>query len=284
MNKLPINLKALNKHVKELTKKIKPITTKSKYTIKEILEADPKKLDEIARWFDTLSPTQKAKFDYIKTEYDNFITKDKKEYHGYVLAKELNINVCPYCNRNYTFTVIDKKEISRPEFDHFYSKNKYPILALSFYNLIPSCHICNSTLKGKEEFTINSHIHPYIDSFDKKAKFSFKPLSSDFLYNHKSIKVALFTTDKKALNSKTVFKLNEFYKHHHDTVTELIQKAQIYNDSYIDELYQNYEGVLFRNREDILRLITGGYIEDKDINKRPLSKLIKDISEELGLI
>ncbi|WP_323658038.1 hypothetical protein [Aliarcobacter butzleri] len=41
---------------------------------------------------------------------------------------------------------------------------------------------------------------------------------------------------------------------------------------------------LFKNREDLLRLITGGYIDDTDINKRPLSKLIKDISEELELI
>ena len=41
---------------------------------------------------------------------------------------------------------------------------------------------------------------------------------------------------------------------------------------------------LFKNREDLLRLISGGYINDEDINKRPLSKLIKDISEELGLI
>ncbi|MDK2051272.1 hypothetical protein ACOTWK_10105 [Aliarcobacter butzleri] len=41
---------------------------------------------------------------------------------------------------------------------------------------------------------------------------------------------------------------------------------------------------MFKNREDVLRHITGGYIDDMDINKRPLSKLIKDISEELDLI
>ena len=57
----------------------------------------------------------------------------------------------------------------------------------------------------------------------------------------------------------------------------------IYNDSYIDELANNYSG-LFKNREDLLRLITCGYVSDEDLNKRPLSKLIKDISEELGLI
>ena len=65
---------------------------------------------------------------------------------------------------------------------------------------------------------------------------------------------------------------------------ELIQKREIYPDSYIDDLFHQYEGTLFKNREDLLRIITGGYIDDIDINKRPLSKLIKDISEELDLI
>ncbi len=283
MIQLSINPKILELHVKELTKKIKPLPTISKYSINEILGAIPKKLHEISQWFDTLSENDKKQFDYIKNEYNNFITKDKKEYHGYILSKALNINVCPYCNRNYTFTVISNKEISRPEFDHFYSKDKYPILALSFYNLIPSCNICNSTLKGSKKITINSHIHPYFESFHKKAKFHFKPLSISFLHNHKSIELELKTTDSKAKKSIELFKLNKFYEEHKDIVVELIQKSVIYNDSYIDELSAKYEGILFKNREDLLRLITSGYINDEDINKRPLSKLIKDISEELGL-
>ena len=58
----------------------------------------------------------------------------------------------------------------------------------------------------------------------------------------------------------------------------------MYNDSYLDALMTQYEGTLFKNKEVLLRLITCGYISDDEINKRPLSKLIKDISEELGLI
>lgn len=46
---------------------------------------------------------------------------------------------------------------------------------------------------GTKPFSIDSHLHPYIDSFDKVA-------------NHK------------------------------DIVLELIQKAQIYNKTYIEEL------------------------------------------------
>lgn len=80
-----------------------------------------------------------------------------------------------------------------------------------------------------------------------------------------------------------MFNIKNLYEEHKDVVSELFQKAEIYNDSYIDELMQKYEGTLFKNREDLLRLVTCGYVSDEDLHKRPLSKLIKDISEELKL-
>ncbi|WP_294880006.1 hypothetical protein, partial [Sulfurimonas sp. RIFOXYB12_FULL_35_9] len=85
-------------------------------------------------------------------------------------------------------------------------------------------------------------------------------------------------------NNLNVFELKDLYDNHKDIILELIQKAEIYNESYIDELMQKYEGTLFKNREDLLRLVTCGYVSDEDLHKRPLSKLIKDISEELNLI
>jgi len=45
-----------------------------------------------------------------------------------------------------------------------------------------------------------------------------------------------------------------------------------------------YEGTLFKNREDLQRLISGGYVSDEEIGKRPLSKLVRDVSEELGVV
>ena len=217
--------------------------------------------------------------------YTKFSSKGTTTYNAYDLAQKLKINVCPYCNRNYTFTIKDKNSKStRPDFDHFYDKGTHPILALSFYNLIPSCILCNSRLKSTAKFSINSHLHPYKDSFNDYAKFRLKIINSKFFYDEKGFDLKLETSDVKAEKIKEAFALETLYQEHKDIALELIQKAQIYNESYIDELYQKYEGTLFKNREDLFRLISGGYIEDKDINKRPLSKLIKDISEELDLI
>ena len=217
--------------------------------------------------------------------YSKFSAKGTTTYNAYDLAQKLKVNVCSYCNRNYTFTIRNKSSKStRPDFDHFYDKGTHPILALSFYNLIPSCILCNSRLKSTAKFSINTHLHPYKDSFNDYAKFRLKIIDSRFFFFFIGFELELKTTDTKAEKIKEDFALEVLYQEHKDIVLELIQKREIYPDSYIDDLFHQYEGTLFKNREDVLRHITGGYIEDKDINKRPLSKLIKDISEELDLI
>ena len=268
-------------HYKQLKGKLKEFPTDCKYSLEEVITAKPEKLDEIAEW-------GKDKFDEYKfmiTKYDNFITKEKKEYKAYDLAKKLNVNVCPYCNINSTYTVIneDDKKITRPEFDHFYDKATHPILALSFYNIIPSCHTCNSTIKGSEEFSMKSHLNPYADSFDEVTKFNLRIKNSKFYHSVDGFEVKLETEDKRAENNIKCFELDTLYENHKDIILELIQKEAIYNESYLDELLTQYEGTLFKNREDLQRLISGGYVSDDEIGKRPLSKLIKDISEELKL-
>ena len=117
--------------------------------------------------------------------YSKFSSKGTTTYNAYDLAQKLKVNVCPYCNRNYTFTIKDKNSKStRPDFDHFYDKGNNPILALSFYNLIPSCILCNSRLKSTAKFSINSHLHPYKDSFNNYAKFKLEILNSKFFYEN----------------------------------------------------------------------------------------------------
>jgi hypothetical protein len=222
--------------------------------------------------------------------FDNLI--DKPE-----LADKINLNCCPYCNREWIFKIIDTDEKNTKRtlssLDHFYDKGRYPYLALSYFNLIPSCNICNSKFKGTKDFHKEKHLNPYEDSFNEKAKFShfFENVTEETknksLLSKERISLKVESVDKndsKTENTIKTFRLNPLYDNHKDIVLELIQKREIYPDSYIDDLFHQYEGSLFKNREDVLRHITGGYIEDKDIDKRPLSKLIKDISEELDLI
>ncbi|MDZ7818511.1 MAG: HNH endonuclease [Aliarcobacter sp.] len=211
-----------------------------------------------------------------------------KDYNAYELIKSLNINICPYCNRNGIHNLKKSKRTS--ELDHFHPQSKYPFLAISFYNLIPSCKVCNKIKLDKDN---KKYINPYDDRFDfnKNMKFTLKIKDSTFLFSENGFELKYrFAKNvspdekKRIVNNRKDFELKDLYSNHKDIVLELIQKREIYPDSYIDDLFHQYEGTLFKNREDVLRHITGGYIDDKDINKRPLSKLIKDISEELDLI
>jgi hypothetical protein len=76
----------------------------------------------------------------------------------------LGINTCLYCNRNHIHYDYGKK--IGTTLDHFYDKATYLYLALSFYNLIPSCYSCNTQLKGSKLFTIETHLHPYEKGFE----------------------------------------------------------------------------------------------------------------------
>ncbi len=214
---------------------------------------------------------------------------------GVELIQDLNMNVCPFCNREYIFKFEDTKQNKSrilASLDHFYDKDTYPFLSVSFYNLIPSCTICNSKFKHTKNFYINQHLHPYEDDFNKKAKFThFFNIVNDenkhySIFSKQRISLDLMpidSTDIKTKNTIETFRLKELYNEHKDIILELLQKAEIYNDTYIDELMNQYEGTLFKNREDLLRLITCGYVNDEDLHKRPLSKLIKDISKELNI-
>lgn len=240
--------------------------------LKKVLIGLPTELDSIKSKFCKNEKIRKI-FDY-----DNWLSNDK--YNAYDLAKKLDIPTCPYCNRMYTKTVMGKagEKIIRPEFDHWFSKNQYPLLALSFYNLIPSCHICNSNIKGKTEFKLDSHFHPYNLVSNLKATFS---------YNHKSYddyKIKINTEDDFSRDSVKAFQLENIYQAHEDEVKDLIKMRQAYSDKYIDILNNSLEKKIHLSKEEVYRLAFGVHYEEDKFDRRPLSKLKKDILTELGII
>lgn len=182
--------------------------------------------------------------------YDNFC-KSKKIWNAYELCKKLKVNVCPYCNREYTFTIGNTKEKKvRPEIDHFFPKSEYPYLSCSLYNMIPSCHICNH---GKREFG-EGILHPYSNGFDKDIIFGAKfhsviPDKSNLLdasntqifFKTKGCK--LFDSSQnicfnclKARKSIKTFHLEEIYNEHKIELQDLFTRYRNYSKPKIDEI------------------------------------------------
>jgi len=243
--------------------------------MERIVLATPKDFTTIVTEFTNKFKVQGAESsDDFKTYMENQYNMMRGE-HGYWLLNELNVKVCPYCNRQYTFTIKDKKV--SPELDHFYPKSKYPFLALSFYNLIPACSVCNHT-KLEEEIDQN----PYLVGFNDNSKFRMRTKDG----NDNSLDWALekeieiyFTNTNRNID---VFSLKEIYNEHIDFVKEIIDKAQAYNHSYYNSLIDSYKG-LGKQEEDIDRFVWGNYLEKAEHEKRPLSKLTKDILQQLNL-
>ena len=212
--------------------------------------------------------------------YRDFTTKNEK-YNAYHLAEKLDIPTCPYCNRMYTKTVTGEagEKVIRPEFDHWFPKSQYPLLALSFYNLIPSCHICNSNLKGKIKPDLKYHFHPYNPINNFNPIFSYELKDYDDSYKIK-IKIGIRREFEESLK---IFELENIYQAHEDEVKDLIKIRQAYSDKYIDMLNDSLKGVNL-SKEEVYRLAFGVHYEDDKFDRRPLSKLKKDILKELGII
>ena len=215
------------------------------------------------------------------------------------LIASLGIQVCPYCNRQYiTSWCNGKKTRTTADIDHFYPKETYPLLALSLYNFIPSCQICNSRMKLNRTDEI---IYPYEERFGDDAVF--KVVSDDsktekmdyveslhLLMGLKNSKIN-FKIDvnsnsiiaDKIKNSIVMFHLEEIYQSHESYVRELLIKKRIYDEgAYLEMLsrqfsyiFNNY-GIKFSDSELDLFMYGYNWVNGED-PERPLSKLTYDI-------
>lgn len=211
-----------------------------------------------------------------------FDQKKKTKYDAYDLAYNLDIPTCAYCNRIYTKTVINPSKITRPTFDHWFSKSDYPLLALSFYNLIPSCTVCNSGVKGTTTFELNTHFHPYHKSFIINENINYK-----FSYDYKdysSFKFKIINNNDFSENSTNAFKLKEIYETHEDEISDLRKLKDVYSDNYLQMLKNNILKNTMISDDEIYRLAFGTDINESKFDRRPLSKMKKDILTELGIL
>lgn len=205
--------------------------------------------------------------------YDWFSNKETKVYNAYDLCNALKIESCVYCNRLYTSTIINKNgvKIIRPTLDHWFSQKDCPILALSFYNLIPSCSSCNSSVKHDSTFDLLKHIHPYVD-MDVTNNYKL-----DYIYDTSLNKfiVSITTTDKKIKDTLGEMFISDIYSHHQSEIADLDILKRKYNKEYLKNLGLVLDKKL--KEKDIYRILFGVEYDDENFHKRPLSKLKKDI-------
>lgn len=229
------------------------------------------------------------------------------DWNAYKLCNMVNLSLCPYCNRQYIFTVgKDGKGLVRPQLDHFFVKSIFPYLSCSFFNLIPSCPFCNEG-KGDEP---KETIYPYLEEFGKNYVFkmdvqdvkdvkklkNIKPKDIDYsiCLDDGNLDVSLDQTFFQAKDvaefrkllhaSDEVFNLTELYKAHQADLKDLLEKYVNVTGANLDELadkyYKGKGKITDEDKQSLRRILLGLPIKIENADY-PLRKFKEDIIDQL---
>jgi hypothetical protein len=215
---------------------------------------------------------------------------DFRKKYGATIVQATGIKTCPYCNA--MLTVVQKRNKSknlhaRCQLDHFFPKEKFPLLSISFFNLIPSCGQCNHA-KSSSDVALSKDFHLYANEtpincfqFHLENKSVTKYLTSK---NPESLSIEFLTgvdgsDDITELHDNS-FNISGLYATQKDVAEELLWKSQAYSSARIKELAKITKLPI----PIVQRMVIGTYTNNEDIHKRPLTKMIQDISRQLKLI
>jgi len=269
----------------------------------DILQARPTALVSLNKRFKSSFATEKdslaAGLARWVFDYDEWVN-DKGESVSWTpgeLVRRLNIRTCPYCNRQYVFAEEDESgKIHRPDIDHFFSQTDYPLLRMSFFNLVPACDPCNgSDGKGATEFSLEEYLHPFEDGFGDECVFhissnieSADPLA--WIESPESLPLDLDNrvaenAEKhiKIENHKEVFNLVALYSGHRDEVADIVRDYTFYTDLRVSTMNADVPG-LDLSMETAERILWGSSLSLQTLDERILSKLRRDIVNQLRTI
>lgn len=169
--------------------------------------------------------------------YDGEYADHSKVFDKSKFVGLLNLRICPYCGRAFIYGVqqVGSKTVVKPQIDHFLPKSKYPFLALSFMNLIPSCQTCNmKDCKGdndpiKIDPTGVRYFLQYPYQFDA-SKVEFKYILKGTSYNKDDnfdVEVDFLGNKELKKGYNDYLKTEEFYKCHNVEVAGMYRQLMI---------------------------------------------------------
>ncbi|EHK9180239.1 hypothetical protein KCU29_002832 [Vibrio parahaemolyticus] len=123
---------------------------------------------------------------------------------GREIVNLIDLHYCPYCADE----SIEPMTRYRPAIDHYFPQSKFPFLALSLNNFVPSGDRCNSRFKKNNEMI--GYFNPALDELPNDALFGFEyPLGRDF--SEDEIVVMINNVSEKIRANATLFELEDVY-------------------------------------------------------------------------
>lgn len=160
------NKKDILDFLKHLTKK----------RIEEILSSKPNILAQVeASIIKSFNITSYSEIVSYIFDYSMLGADQVSHYTSSDFLRTSGVKTCVYCNIRPIVAneILDiatntKKDGTRDDIDHFLEKSNHPLLALSFFNLIPSCLNCNQRCKASNPFHYDYYLHPYQEGFERE--------------------------------------------------------------------------------------------------------------------
>ena len=182
-------------------------------------------------------------------KYDSKISAFFKRH-----ADELKIYTCHYCDMAYINVYTENsKSIAKSQFDidHFLPKGKCPPVALSLFNFVPSCPVCNERIKREDLPYVNLNelkfLSPSSFAFDlhKRIKVKLghsKSPRKDFIY---------FVAKHPYARYVDFFHLQERYDYHKIEALRLEKLKKNYSRSQIAQIAKCLHRAEKEVKEDI---------------------------------
>lgn len=246
--------------------------------------------DPLPEWIMSLN----AKLEKI-FNYDGFAKRHGTSSRGggIPLMKEIlkHVKYCPYCNADMVYTIQLDKNASpyKSAFDHFFPRSRYPFLALSLYNLLPSCERCNSKFKRDNYTETLATFHPYLHDVDDSTRFVLlgiteeiwnRNLANNPLSAHlRTTSFAQGEVQELLDNYQKLFHIDDVYNLlYNDQVLRFLQLGKILNKTYLKKVEEWVPDT--RMRAETIELLFDTPLRRSEIDRHHLAKLKLDILEQ----
>ena len=195
------------------------------------------------------------------------------------IHQQMGLKTCVYCNA--ISTMSNNGEVFY-QMDHYLPQSLYPFLGTCFYNLQPSCGVCNDHKKTKNcdfGLYVNSEQHKELSPFRFVPKIESLdgpyPRCEEIQFRGKEANV---TKESKA--HEEMFHINNMYAGYKDEVSALYTDAYKMNPSMV-EVNAACWGIP-ATKKDVLAYMSGHLsLEEKDVHQKTLTKLKQDTIKQL---
>lgn len=222
----------------------------------------------------------KSNFSTILQQKLNYSNSNFRE-----IISRKGLKTCYICNAQYAMLVTEEikqvqnsvrqeRDIAKFQIDHYFPKSIYPAFSISLSNLYPICGYCNS-IKHNNEYDL-SDVNSTL-----KYNLDVETLQKYLSGHSETLELILNDDSEGEKKISKVFDLKGIYNNHIDEIEELIERKIKYQDTYKNILVKRFPKITLSNKNIDDRLMLGTYSKDEGFYKRPLSKFIHDINDQL---